>query len=106
MELEDMFSRAIKFARRMWNDKLLRDDPILSKLVTVRVIKGLTTWFFSSINKGLIANPVTEKAGLNLIKRSRHLSAKSETLKFKSMAVKQNAHMLEVSIQPWTGFTD
>lgn len=54
-------SRAGIFARRVWRDKNIRRDPLLSKLSSLRIIRPLTNWFFNALAKNLV--PPVQQVG-------------------------------------------
>jgi len=102
-ELSHARSRAMDFARNLWTNKGYRLDPSLSKLVSIRIVSGLTKWYFNGINKRLMPLSVNEKPALQMLRRSRQLLDKADNVRNRVNKILANADILESSAQAWTG---
>eukprot|EP01032_Pedospumella_encystans_P010080 gene10080-11812_t len=102
-ELSHARSRALDFARNLWTNKGFRLDSSLNKLVTIRMVAGLTRWYFNGISKRLMPQSVNEKPALVMLRRSRQLLSKADTVRLRVERMLSNADVLASSAQPWTG---
>lgn len=102
-ELSSAKTRADEFARRIWTSREIRTHPVLSKLVSLRIVAQLTRWFFNAISRRLIPFCITEKRGLYLVKLSRRLDAKAKTLIRRARNNRNQASALETSRHSWDG---
>lgn len=102
-ELSHARSRATGFARNLWTNKLLRLDSDLSKLVVIRIVRGLTLWLFNALSKRMMALSSLEKPALKLMSNARKLISKADTVRNRANQILMNADLLESSGQLWTG---
>ena len=66
METHTALGRAEGLARRLWQARHLRHDPVLSKLTGINIIMPLTMWYFQAICKRLVRATPTEDEGEEL----------------------------------------
>jgi hypothetical protein len=102
-ELSHARSRAVEFARNLWTDKNLRLDSTLSKLVVIRVVRGLSMWLFNALSKRMMPESHTEKSALKLLRNAKVLLSKADGVRNRANIILVNADLLESSAQLWTG---
>lgn len=95
--------RVERFARRIWTQRDIRVDPVLSKLTPLRIVAGLSRWLFEALCKKLLGLFVTEKHGTELVSKAHLLSLKAEIVERRATGVSMNLRALEGEVQPWAG---
>jgi hypothetical protein len=103
LEIQLAEKRTEAFARRMWTSKVIRADPLLYKLTTVRIVSGLSRWYFESICKKLVQRSPTELKGQKLLSKSYDVQLKCETINRKYHTAFYNLKILEATPQVWHG---
>lgn len=102
-ELSHSLQRANQFSRRIWTDKDLKLHPVYGKLISIRIVAGLTSWYFNALSKRLIPLSTTEKPALNLLKKSRYQISKADTLRNRIRMMSLHLDELIKTKQLWTG---
>jgi hypothetical protein len=105
MEVITAQTRAENFARRMWSNRLLRNDPVLNKLTTVKIIAPLTKWYFQAICKRLVNATATEAEGEELLESARLKRLHVDKLTRRSVAefLRRDEYVNLQSAQEWFG---
>jgi len=105
MEVITAQNRAESFARRLWSARLLRNDPVLSKLTTVKIIAPLTKWYFQAICKRLVNATDTEAEGEELLEDARLKRLQVDKLTRRSVAefLRRDEYVRSQSAQAWFG---
>jgi len=102
-ELSHSVERALNFSRRIWSDKSLKLHSKYGKLIKIRLIAGLSQWFFNALSRRLIPYSSTEKPALKLLKKSKSSLLRSDILKNKARMMIKHAEELMNTKQSWSG---
>jgi hypothetical protein len=95
--------RVTDFARFLWSAPSLRGDKDLKKLLSLKIISGLSRWLFNALSRRLLPICATEKQGLQMMKQGRRMVTKGKGLTRQSGRYKEMAEGLEQMRMPWTG---
>lgn len=101
-ELSHSVERALNFSRRIWSDKSLKLHSKYGKLIKIRLISGLSRWFFNALSRRLIPYSSTEKPALQLLKKSKSSLLRSDILKNKARMMIKHAEDLMNAKQSWS----
>ena len=88
-------------ARRLWQSRHLRHDPVLSKLTGINIIMPLTMWYFQAICKRLVRATPTEDEGEELLERSRSLRAQVDRVNRQTVAAALKRDEFAATPQYW-----
>jgi hypothetical protein len=93
--------RVERFARNLWTSASIRRDRQLSKLTDIKIIAGLTRWFFESLTKRLVRKVTTEQKGIDLLGLAHVMRVKAEIIARQRQRVLRKVERMENTPQPW-----
>jgi hypothetical protein len=100
-ELTVAKQRCEEFSRKMWTSKEFRMNPLLCKLLSLKIISSLTKWLFNALSKKLGRVCATEKRGLKLIKQATKYITSTKSIQKRKNKIFQELKSMEATPQPW-----
>jgi hypothetical protein len=95
--------RVLAFSHRLWKDEKIARNPLLKKLVSLPLIRGLSKWLFDVLSKHLIGFKTADLRGSEMLEDARKLRSHAASFARKKKVFVEMIYRTEHAPRPWEG---